>query len=784
MHQLASIKHWFVESTKRSKSPNGKQPPSSSGNNAPGGSGAGSGGSAHGGHGGSAGSGAAATAATAAATDGEVSGSSKFLSTKPTMKLQQEGEPKPGSPSVNFKGIPVVSGAGAAAGGGSSAGVGRDGVGLGRGGGVAAVQQQQQQPLPSSSMGGGSSVAHSGTTTPTATTTTNAAGGMRVRMCDSDQGRGKGPSMLNGNIASYPPPPSSPAAAAAATTARTPPSLATTPKPRHINTATTTTNNNNNPTSNPRNSMSPVPLTPRTPYRLSATSGGLRGRKSTSSSVSSIRSMPQHKHSLSKASSISSNSVDTISLPTSGSRKNLRSPHPSIKVLPTTPNASTHLPPGIRLVRGAPAYKSSSAAAAAATSYPSSGFPPYSPSSFSSYSSLSSSATAAAAAANAAPSSSLSSSLPAQQPSSSSPSSSNRMISNASFLPFQKQFGNIGVAENMFNERAPSPLFGPAGAGQPSMVFARRRRPVFRGPSLASSAFYARDHGGGGGGGGGLGTPGLPRSVPPSTIPGRVDDGFEDINESEDEGIVEEEEEEEDEEEGVGERDAEDEMLSADDNDRGTTLSDLIGEPGGVEMAHPASDTMVGRGSTAVQSEYLPNGVGDGGVGGGDEQSCSSPPETFHDAKSDVTPLDTPTQTLPPPSPYQHCRRDGSGDVNREEELRTPTTHFAPDTRFSPSSASSSTHRPPATAYSLPASPVVRDPETFQLESQQQQQGQKQRPSPPSISHKKGSASLGGLPSHQFSFRVAAESRDDDNGEKSSNGRDGSKSPAKSLRRS
>ncbi|GES64565.1 serine/threonine protein kinase [Aspergillus terreus] len=95
-----------------------------------------------------------------------------------------------------------------------------------------------------------------------------------------------------------------------------------------------------------RNSLSPSPITPRGSYRLS--SAGLRGRKSTSSSVSSIRSI-HHVHTHSKASSVSSNSIGSISTPTARASK---SPHSSVKVLPTTPSASSRFPSNIRLVRG------------------------------------------------------------------------------------------------------------------------------------------------------------------------------------------------------------------------------------------------------------------------------------------------------------------------------------------------------------------------------------------------------------------------------------------------
>ncbi|EXJ65198.1 CAMK/CAMKL/MARK protein kinase [Cladophialophora yegresii CBS 114405] len=98
-----------------------------------------------------------------------------------------------------------------------------------------------------------------------------------------------------------------------------------------------------------RKSLSPSPITPRSSYRRSST--GLRGRKSTSSSVSSVRSMPRHGTSHSKASSVSSNSIDAIHSPTSRSVSiGGRSPHSSIKVLPVTPTANA-FPSNIRLVR-------------------------------------------------------------------------------------------------------------------------------------------------------------------------------------------------------------------------------------------------------------------------------------------------------------------------------------------------------------------------------------------------------------------------------------------------
>ncbi|KAL5121861.1 hypothetical protein ACEQ8H_000076 [Pleosporales sp. CAS-2024a] len=117
-----------------------------------------------------------------------------------------------------------------------------------------------------------------------------------------------------------------------------PPSTHVPPRPR-INT--------NGSSSTRRLSASPAPLTPRSSYRKS--SSGLRGRKSTSSSVSSIRSMPHHHHSHSKASSTSSVSMNSPSM-SIAAHKHGRSPHNSIKVLPATPTSSS-FPNNIRLVR-------------------------------------------------------------------------------------------------------------------------------------------------------------------------------------------------------------------------------------------------------------------------------------------------------------------------------------------------------------------------------------------------------------------------------------------------
>ena len=101
-------------------------------------------------------------------------------------------------------------------------------------------------------------------------------------------------------------------------------------------------------------SLSPAPATPRSPYRLSTGPAGLRGRKSTSSSVSSIRSI-HHIPSHSKASSTSSTTNSIHS--TVAFRRRSRSPHTSLKVLPSTPTFGS-FPSNVRLVR-APNYEES-----------------------------------------------------------------------------------------------------------------------------------------------------------------------------------------------------------------------------------------------------------------------------------------------------------------------------------------------------------------------------------------------------------------------------------------
>ncbi|KAK3376849.1 hypothetical protein B0T24DRAFT_700834 [Lasiosphaeria ovina] len=98
-----------------------------------------------------------------------------------------------------------------------------------------------------------------------------------------------------------------------------------------------------------RQSLSPSPLTPRSTVRRASGATGLRGRKSTSSSVSSIRSLHHaHHHSHSKASSTSSNG--SVSTSVSKTPLHARSPHHSVKVLPATPTSGS-FPSNIRLVR-------------------------------------------------------------------------------------------------------------------------------------------------------------------------------------------------------------------------------------------------------------------------------------------------------------------------------------------------------------------------------------------------------------------------------------------------
>ncbi|KAK2611819.1 hypothetical protein N8I77_005142 [Diaporthe amygdali] len=82
-------------------------------------------------------------------------------------------------------------------------------------------------------------------------------------------------------------------------------------------------------------------------------SAGLRGRKSTSSSVSSVRSM-HHAHHHTHSKASSTSSTNSVSTNMSKTPMQTgRSPHHSVKVLPATPTSKTSFPSNIRLVRGA-----------------------------------------------------------------------------------------------------------------------------------------------------------------------------------------------------------------------------------------------------------------------------------------------------------------------------------------------------------------------------------------------------------------------------------------------
>ncbi|KAL9060281.1 MAG: hypothetical protein Q9162_000685 [Coniocarpon cinnabarinum] len=126
-----------------------------------------------------------------------------------------------------------------------------------------------------------------------------------------------------------------------------------------------------------RLSMSPSPLTPSGSYRRS-TGSNLRGRQSTSSSVSSMRSFHAHHQSLSVASSTSSNSIAS---PTLSVKQNMvgrrASPNLStLKVLPRTPTGPS-FPNDTRPGRRAPG--SLSLGQEGPTSSPFSGLGPPSP---------------------------------------------------------------------------------------------------------------------------------------------------------------------------------------------------------------------------------------------------------------------------------------------------------------------------------------------------------------------------------------------------------------------
>ena len=109
-----------------------------------------------------------------------------------------------------------------------------------------------------------------------------------------------------------------------------------------------------------RLSLSPGPQTPRsTSYRRTST--GLRGRKSTSSSVSSIRSIhrpPAHSKASSTSSttnSVTSSAINHNSAKSLPGSHRLNSPHNSVKVLPATPTIGS-FPSNIRVVRNPPAH--------------------------------------------------------------------------------------------------------------------------------------------------------------------------------------------------------------------------------------------------------------------------------------------------------------------------------------------------------------------------------------------------------------------------------------------
>lgn len=119
--------------------------------------------------------------------------------------------------------------------------------------------------------------------------------------------------------------------------------------------STNSTADSRNSTQRKRSSLSPGTVTPHSSFRRP--SAGLRGRKSTSSSVSSIRSTYQnahHHHTHSKASSTSSASLASPSgLSSTSASRHGRSPHSSVKVLPSTPTAGS-FPSGIRVSRRPP----------------------------------------------------------------------------------------------------------------------------------------------------------------------------------------------------------------------------------------------------------------------------------------------------------------------------------------------------------------------------------------------------------------------------------------------
>ncbi|CAK7269010.1 hypothetical protein SEPCBS57363_003384 [Sporothrix epigloea] len=260
-----------------------------------------------------------------------------------------------------------------------------------------------------------------------------------------------------------------------------------------------------------RQSLSPSPLTPRSSVRRASSGhhsrGGLRGRKSTSSSVSSIRSIHQHHHhhSHSKASSTSSNgSVST----TTGGNSNFggggssvigSSPHHSVKVLPATP-ISASLPSSLRLVRG-PVFTTGASSTSEANAFiegMSSGRPPDSPN------------------------------------------------------PFGSRYRPGGSIHE-----GSGGIHGGHGFGGTPVMFAKRKRNLFKGPMLN---FGGNSSGGGAGGGRkhahsrSASASGLGRRSGEITIEEEEEEEEVEAGEGDEEG---EEEEEEEEEEGEGELDLE-----------------------------------------------------------------------------------------------------------------------------------------------------------------------------------------------------------------------------------
>ncbi|PSR74458.1 hypothetical protein BD289DRAFT_487401 [Coniella lustricola] len=287
-----------------------------------------------------------------------------------------------------------------------------------------------------------------------------------------------------------------------------------------------------------RHSLSPSPITPRS-TTVRRSSAGLRGRKSTSSSVSSIRSMhhsTNHHHSHSKASSTSS----TNSVSTNMSKTPMpagRSPHHSVKVLPATPTSVTSFPSNIRLVRGAPLSSSAAAGLYGHHNNRSSDSTSLGTGSILRARSTSSSGTGRSTATGgvglrlaASPMAMMAAPAPPRSPN-----------------PFASPFGG-GAA----GERA-----GP--------FFAKRKRNIFKGPG----GLLASGGGGGGGGGSGFGGRGTPTGSHSRSVSGdRLGGGGGGSGRPSGEiGAVQEEEEEDGDEDLDGDRLL---LLAGDESDRDT----------------------------------------------------------------------------------------------------------------------------------------------------------------------------------------------------------------------